>query len=192
MSKSIKVKEVASEENFFLKSNDKIIDAAKMMKENNISSVIVISDEFYPIGLITERDIIQRIVAEEKDPSKEELKAHMSSPVLKIDPDAELVEAMKKMIDNKVKRLVLIKDNELEGMISYSDIIKVSPDLLEIIYNKSKVEDIQEFESEEDEDEVDEDFDENISGICEICGEESDNLKENEEGLFVCEECLED
>ena len=192
MSKSVKIKEVASDENFVLKPNAKIIEAAKMMKENNISSVIVIAeDNYFPIGIITERDIVQRIVAEGKDPKIEDLKTHMTSPVLKIDPNAELLDAMKKMLKHNVKRLVVIKNEELDGMISYSDIIKVSPDLLEIIYSKTKLAPYEDYEEDDDEDEETEEVDEYLFGICEICGEESDDLKENERGLFVCGNCFE-
>ena len=111
------VKDIASDENYFLKPTETIIDAAKMMKENNISSVIIISEEgFYPIGIITERDIVQRIVAEGKD-VKETLKQHMTSPVITVDPNVELITAMKKMREANIKRLVVTKNKELEGMI---------------------------------------------------------------------------
>ncbi len=176
------VKDIASDESFFLKASDTIIEAAKMMKENNISSVIIISEEgFFPIGMITERDIVQRIVAEGKD-FQEKIKDYMTHPVISIDPEIPLIEAMKKMREQDIKRLVVIKDKELEGMISYSDIIKVSPELLELLSNKADIECMDEIEVEDDED---------LPGICEICGAESEDLVENDEGLFVCEDCLE-
>ena len=176
------VKDIASDENYFLKPSATIIEAAKMMKENNISSVIVISEDgFFPIGIVTERDIVQRIVAEGKDPN-EKLKDNMTSPVLTIDPQTPLLEAMKKMRGKDVKRLVVTKNKELDGMISYSDIIKVSPELLEILSNKTNIECMEDLEVEDDE---------NLPGICEICGAESEDLEENDEGLFVCEDCLE-
>ena len=192
MSKSVKVKEIASDESFVLKPSAKIIEAAKMMKENNISSIVIIAeDNYFPIGIITERDIVQRIVAEGKDPKTEDLKTHMTSPVLKIDPNAEILDAMKKMIKHKVKRLVIIKNEELDGMVSYSDIIKVSPDLLEAVYSKAKLDSFEEYEDEDDADEVTAEDDEYLFGICEICGAECEDLKENEDGLFVCGDCFE-
>ena len=117
----------------------------------------------------------------------------MTSPVLKIDPNSELINAMKNMIKHQVKRLVLIKDEELSGMISYSDIIKVSPDLLEIIYSRSRMELVDELEtSDDDEDEeLSDEIDEYLFGICDVCGAESEDLKENEDGLFVCGDCFE-
>jgi len=176
------VKDIASDESFFLKPTETILDAAKMMKENNISSVIVISgDGFFPIGIITERDIVQRIVAGGKD-SSEKLKDHMTSPVITVDPKTPLLEAMKKMRAKDLKRLVVTKNKELEGMISYSDIIKVSPELLEILSNKTNIECLEDLQIDDDED---------LPGICEICGAESEDLSENDKGLFVCEDCLE-
>ncbi|MHA1786353.1 MAG: CBS domain-containing protein [Candidatus Helarchaeota archaeon] len=184
MEKSVKVKELASDEIYFIKPNATIIEAAKMMKKNNISSVIVVSEEkFFPIGIVTERDIVQRIVSEGKDPKKEIIKDHMTSPVLTINPDAKLIDAMKMMRAHSVKRLVMVKNKELEGMISFSDIVNVSPDLLEIISNKTRMECIEELKLDEET--------EIMPGICEICGAESDNLRENDEGLFVCEDCYE-
>ena len=176
------VKDIASDENYFLKETASVIEAAKMMKNNNISSVIVVPEEgFYPIGIITERDIVQRIVAEGKSPS-DNLKDYMTKPVLTVDPQVTLIDAMKKMRANDVKRLVVTINKELEGMISYSDIIKVSPELLEILSNKTNIECIEDLQVDDDE---------NLPGICEICGAESEDLIENEEGLFVCEDCLE-
>jgi signal-transduction protein with cAMP-binding, CBS, and nucleotidyltransferase domain len=95
--------------------------AAKRMAESGISSIIITDERSRPVGIITERDIVQRVVAMGKntDRAVEEV---MSSPLITVDSLATLGEAGNLMIQKKIKRL-LIKENErIIGIVTQSDI----------------------------------------------------------------------
>ncbi|MHA1145422.1 MAG: CBS domain-containing protein [Candidatus Helarchaeota archaeon] len=171
----LSVKEVQSHDVYWLDPTATVLEAAKLMSDKNISSV-TIEEEGRPIGIITERDIVQRIVALKKDPQKVTCKDIMTSPMLTIRPDAPLVDAMQKMIRGNVKRLVVIDDSfRSMGMISYSDILKVSPDLLEILSIEVC---------------SDEFLADSFSGYCARCNEWTEHLHESEDGEFLCKSCL--
>jgi CBS domain-containing protein len=94
-----------------LHENANVVDAIRLMNDKNTSSVIVNpKDSEEPIGIVTERDILYRVVAESKDPSKTTLKEIMSSPILTINKDVLVNEAVSIMRKEGIRRLVVVTD----------------------------------------------------------------------------------
>ena len=94
-----------------LHENANVVDAIRLMNDKNTSSIIVnLKDSEEPIGIVTERDILYRVVAESKDPSKTTLKEIMSSPILTINRDALVNEAVSIMRKEGIRRLVVVTD----------------------------------------------------------------------------------
>lgn len=100
-------------------------DVAKLMKKHNVDSVVVVNTHEMPIGIITEGDIVHRLVSAMALKSRLFVKAKhiMSKPVVTTLATITLAEAMKKMNDHKVRRLCVVNDNnKVVGLLSAADI----------------------------------------------------------------------
>jgi len=98
-------------------------DAAKIMNRRRIGSIVVFRKK-NAVGIITERDILRRVVAAGRNPVKTKCKRIMSSLLLSIDADAEIEDAIEIMIKKKIKKLVVTKDGDLAGIVTATDIIR--------------------------------------------------------------------
>ena len=114
-----KVKDVMTKTVITVESNKTVIEAAALMAENDVGNLIVMDDNT-PIGIVTERDFVRRVLAKEK-PSKTKISEIMSTPLRVIDPDASLKEAARRMVRKRIRRLPVIKDNKLVGIITSTD-----------------------------------------------------------------------
>ena len=155
--------------------------AAQLMDKNDVGGVIVTSKEGKPVGIITERDMITRVLTKNILPSSVNVKKVMTSPLLTIDPDETLTEAARKMSRLNVRRLGVIYKGNLVGLVSSKDILAVTPELLEIIQEEAKI-DKEPAPGEEVP------KPRPLAGYCDHCGRWSDSLKETE-GQLLCEEC---
>jgi CBS domain-containing protein len=96
-------------------------EAAKRMRDKRVSSLVVIDKEEAPIGIVTERDLVRQVCS--KDISSNNIIIHniMSSPIVTIDVNASIEEAAEKMIQKKVRHLLIVDENRLDGIITPSD-----------------------------------------------------------------------
>ena len=114
-----KVKDVMTKTVITVESNKTVTEAAALMAENDVSNLIVMEDNM-PIGIVTERDFVRRVLAKKKPP-KNKISEVMSTPLRVIDPDATLKEAARRMVRKRIRRLPVIKDNKLVGIITAAD-----------------------------------------------------------------------
>ncbi|RMF28891.1 MAG: CBS domain-containing protein [Candidatus Nitrosothermus koennekii] len=98
-------------------------DAAKIMAEKDIGTLIIVKDE-KPIGIVTERDLVKRICAKDLKASEVIIKDIMSKPLITIQPNMPIELAATLMAENKIRRLPVVKDEKLVGIITTADIIK--------------------------------------------------------------------
>jgi len=114
-----KVKDVMTKTVITVEANKTVTEAAALMAENDVGNLIVMDDNT-PIGIVTERDFVRRVLAKEK-PSKTKISEVMSTPLRVIDPGASLKEAARRMVRKRIRRLPVIKDNKLVGIITTTD-----------------------------------------------------------------------
>jgi CBS domain-containing protein len=114
-----KVKDVMTKKVITVASNKTVSEAAAIMAENDVANLIVMDDNT-PIGIVTERDFVRRVLAKEKS-TKTKISEIMSTPLKVIDPDAPLKEAARRMVRKRIRRLPVIKDNKLVGIITSTD-----------------------------------------------------------------------
>ncbi|MEM2273165.1 MAG: CBS domain-containing protein [Candidatus Bathyarchaeia archaeon] len=93
------------------------IEAIKKMLENNVWSVIVTINDL-PTGIVTERDILRRVIAKGYDVNKVPLKDIMSCPLITIDPDASFGEAWRIMVEKDIRRVYVIEKGKIIGRVT--------------------------------------------------------------------------
>jgi len=95
----------------------------KEMNKYKIASILVVEGE-KPVGVITERDILQRVIEENKSLDYTKAKDVMSSPIRFINSKATIKEACELMILFKLKRLIAVDENKPVGIVTITDIVK--------------------------------------------------------------------
>jgi len=98
-------------------------DAAKMMDDASIGAIVVL-EHGIAIGIITERDLVRRIIAKGK-PLSTNVKETMSSPLIVINPDDSVWDLAQLMKTRRIHRVPAVKDSRLVGMVTTSDIVKL-------------------------------------------------------------------
>ena len=118
-----RVKDVMSSNIIAVLPSDTAIEAAKLMKEHNIGSVPVVSAGEVT-GIVTDRDIILRCVADEKKADKVKVSEIMSKDIAYITPDHTVKDAIKMMSVEQVRRLPVENGGYIDGMVSLADIAR--------------------------------------------------------------------
>ncbi len=113
------------------------LDAALLMKEKRISSLIVQDDNNKSLGIITERDFVKRVCAEDKKSSEVKISELMSKIQTFAEPDTPVDVAVQRMINNKIRRLPVISEGKVIGIITVTDLAK---DLRRLMLTKGIVE----------------------------------------------------
>lgn len=122
------VQSVASEPPITVPTGSSVRDAAQRMRDQEVGSILILEDERL-VGIVTERDLTGRILAEGLDPDQTAVDAIMSSPVVTVEPATKVEDAIERMIDHEVKRLVVELDGELRGVVSVTDVAYAAPEL---------------------------------------------------------------
>ena len=120
-----------------INSNRTALDAALLMKEKRISSLIVQDDENESLGIITERDFVKRVCAQDKRSSEVLISELMSKIQTFAEPDTPVDVAVQRMINNRIRRLPVISDGHVIGIITVTDLAK---ELRRIMLTKGIVE----------------------------------------------------
>ncbi len=99
-----------------------VMEAAKIMSDRRIGSLVVGRREKV-VGIFTERDVLNRVVARHLDPLKTIVKDVMTTPVACCQPTTKLAECRSVMTEKRIRHLPVVKENKLLGMISSGDIL---------------------------------------------------------------------
>jgi CBS domain-containing protein len=171
----LKVKEIMQKP-LTINANQSAKIAGDIMRKNRRYSLIVTKKK-NPIGMITDSDLIKQVVAKNKKPSTIKVGKIMSSPLVTVSPDKDVLEAARRMKKNKIKRLLVMKKGNLVGIIELSDVARASPEMVDLLEYKIKMRDMQT-----------EIVEPSTSGICESCGSYFEDLR-NIQGKWLCESC---
>lgn len=173
------VKDVMSSPVITIEEDATVDQAAQLMNKYDLGCIIVTSKDRKPLGIITERDLVRRVLAKNVLPSKLTAKEVMTSPLITAEPHEKLSDVARRMNRLNIRRLGVMYRGELVGIISSKDILGVTPELIEIIQEKARIESSNMLE---------ESSGSSLAGHCDRCGVWSDNLKETD-GQFLCEDC---
>ncbi len=104
-------------------------DAAQKMNKYGIGSLIVIS-EGKLAGIMTERDVLKKLASSDGDLRKTKVSSVMTKNVVMIEPDADLEEAVDAMTEYKIKKLPVVSQGKLIGIITATDICRAQPKMI--------------------------------------------------------------
>ena len=116
------VKDIMTKEVVTIETNKSVFEAAELMSSKGLGCVIVVIKAF-PVGIITERDIVRRIVAKRASPDVRVTEV-MTKTLITVGPDTSLKIAARLMSTNKIRRLPVLKDNKLVGIVVSSDFVR--------------------------------------------------------------------
>ena len=108
-------------------SKAKVKDAARLMVQKKIGSLVANRDGL-PFGMVTERDMTREIVARAADPSKVLVSDIMSAPLHTIDASASIVEVARKMVEKKLRRLIVTEGDKIIGIVGQTDLVHHATD----------------------------------------------------------------
>ncbi len=108
-------------------------EAAEIMSEHKVGSVVVISGGGKLVGILTERDIIYDVVATPLIPEKTKVEEIMTKEVISISPERTLEDAADLMVEKKIRKLPVIEGHKLVGIVTASDLITYEEKLIEKI-----------------------------------------------------------
>lgn len=181
--REVSVAEIMNKAVITMDINSDVPAIAKEMISRDAGSVII-TENGKAMGIITERDFVRSVILEDRKPSDVDAKEILSTPLLTVNPATSVIEAAKIMLRANVKRLPVLENSTIIGVISNTDILMITPgldtilkDLIdmnqETLLSSSPVEEIPE---------------ELVTGICESCSYHSVDLK-LVDGRYLCENC---
>jgi CBS domain-containing protein len=172
------VKDVMSKPVYTIGMDKTAKDAAVLMRKTRKGALIVTKSN-HPVGIVTADDIVYKLVSKNKRPSVK-IKDILSEPLVTISQDDTVSEASRKMRSNKIKRLPVVDNGRLVGILSFTDIATVVPEFVDYLEERMSMESGSEEIKEP-----------TTTGICDNCDKYSDYLK-LEDDDWLCEDCRED
>jgi len=126
----MQVKEIMNKDVQKIFTKATVRDAAKMMEEKNVGSLIVVEDSRLA-GIITENDIIRKIIGEGKPAQTTTVEEIMVKKVIHISPESSLEDAAELMTEKKIKKLPVVENKKLLGIVTATDIVAAEPKMME-------------------------------------------------------------
>ncbi len=108
-----------------------VIEAVRTMNRDGVGCIVVSETDRIPVGILTERDILRRIVDEGRDPKVTPVEEVMTTSLVSLSTDATIIEAMRTMTDRRIRHLPIIDNDRMVGLISIGDITRATTELLE-------------------------------------------------------------
>lgn len=121
----MKIKKLMVKDVITLETDASAYDAVKIMNKNRIGCLVAVYNGEI-VGVLTERDLLERVLEKCKDPKETKVSEIMTKKVIVGHPDMELVEATRLMFENKVKKLPVVEGNQLVGLVTLTDIARIT------------------------------------------------------------------
>ncbi len=175
MERSVPVKDAMTVNVFVADVEDPVEKVANTMVNEGIGSMVIKEDD-KPVGIICERDLLEKVISSDQKPSDVKAKDIMEEPLITAKSNTDMLDAMRTMIKNDIGHLPVVTNGELVGIVTVQDALEVTPQILEIIPEREEIQ-----QQENVQDEVQE-------SVCEICGETRKPLIQYK-NKWICEEC---
>ena len=121
------VKEVMTKDLITLEPDASILDAAQLMKKFNVGTILITQNDKLT-GILTDRDIVLRLIAENIDCQNAKLKDFMSQSPVSVSSNEDIQFVADMMAEHQIKRLPIIENNKLVGIVTLGDLSMVAPE----------------------------------------------------------------
>ena len=135
------VKEIMVEKVISIRADATVKEAVKLMNEYEIGCLIV-AKKGEAVGIITERDVLKRVISKSKDPEVTKVSEIMSKPLIVGGPDMYVEDAARLLFKKNIKKLPITKKGQLVGIVTLSDIARVAhiePQIVNVVKELSKI-----------------------------------------------------
>ena len=122
MALKIPIKKIMTQNLFSVSPSTDVRSAAGLMTEKNVGSLLVKKDENY-IGILTETDIVKKVLAVDRDPRKTTSEEIMSYPIASLDEEALLEQAQEMMGERQIRHIMVTRNGQTVGMISVRSLL---------------------------------------------------------------------
>jgi CBS domain-containing protein len=124
---SISISEIVNKDVKVIDQEQNIFDASKVMIDNNIGSVVVIdnNESKNPVGIVTERDVVRIVSTFSLSDLQVPIRKLMSYPLITLSQNASVLDAMKLMNERKIRRVIILNESTLIGIVTEHDIFKL-------------------------------------------------------------------
>ena len=134
---SLKVEDVMVKEVITIDEKSTVKEAADIMNRFEIGCLLVTRKD-KAVGILTERDLLRRVVSQTKSPRTTKVESVMSKPLIVVEPDMELEEAAKLMFRLKIKKLPVVESGQLMGLVTLTDLARFQPQMIRILKKLSE------------------------------------------------------
>ncbi|MFC2154708.1 cyclic nucleotide-binding/CBS domain-containing protein [Candidatus Altiarchaeota archaeon] len=134
---SLTVDNICSKNIVTVKYGCNVKSAAQIMAQHKISSVVVLKEKV-AAGIVTERDMVQKIIANGLPPEKTKVEAIMSKPLIAVKPTTTIREAAILMKNRRIKKVLVVDGKKIAGILSETDILAAYPSIKVVAKKKSK------------------------------------------------------
>jgi len=126
----VKLREIMVSPVITTKKNAKVSEAASTMCANNLGSLVVVDNDEKPVGMVTERDMLRKVIMTSKNPKQTDVSQIMSSPLVTCNPDMEVEHTAKFMLQKDIKRLPIVEEGKIVSIVTFTDIIRAQPQIM--------------------------------------------------------------
>ncbi len=129
----LKIENVMVSDVIKVEADATIRQAVDLMNKHEIGCLVVVDEEERPVGILTERDLLRRVLAKRRDPVKIKVNQVMSKPLVTGTPHMNLEVAVRLMFRKKIKKLPVVEDGRLVGLVTLTDIVRVQPHIIKMV-----------------------------------------------------------
>lgn len=129
---SLNVEDVMVEEVVTVEADATVQEAVELMNKHEIGCLVVVL-RGKPVGIITERDMLKRVLANSRDPEKIKVSEIMSAPLIMGKPEMEIEDAARLMFKTKIKKLPVVQKGRLVGLVTLTDLTRFQPQIIRIL-----------------------------------------------------------
>jgi len=136
----LKIENVMISDVIKVEADATVRQAVDLMNKHEIGCLIVVDEEERPVGILTERDLLTRVLAKRKDPVRTKVSQVMSKPLVTGTPHMNLEVAVRLMFRKKIKKLPVVEDGRLVGLVTLTDMVRVQPQIIKILKKLARTE----------------------------------------------------
>ena len=176
MKTGIKVIDAMTKSPIFIDPDSTIKKCAEKMLKEDVGGIIVKKDNKLYV-IVTEKDMVEKAIVKNLNTNKSKVKEIMVKKMITIEPNEDIYDAMVKMQEEDVRRLPVIHKKELIGLLTEKDILKIEPQLFDLLVEKIRIREPSKLRA----------IKKYVEGECENCGNYAQLFNINDQ--LVCEEC---